>query len=241
MTEQTMRATADAPHGGWRPAVVHEVRRSTPRTVVLRLDVDDRVPHMPGQRYVVRLTAEDGYTASRSYSVASAPSDPLVELCVERVDDGEVSTHLFDVVEPADELEVRGPLGGWFAWDGVTPALAIGGGTGIVPLISMLRHSRDIGHAERVCLIGAGRTLVELPYADELMTGCTGVALSREAAPDGRPAGRIRADDLAAHVADRAVFFVCGSARFAETASSLLVELGVPVGRIRIERFGPSD
>jgi ferredoxin-NADP reductase len=241
MSEQTLQWTTDAPHGGWRPALVREVRRETPRTVVLRLDVTGRVPHMPGQRYVVRLTAEDGYTASRSYSVASAPSDPLVELCVERVDDGEVSTHLVDVVEPGDELDVRGPLGGWFAWAGVTAALAIGGGTGVVPLISMLRHARDIGHPERVCLIGAGRTLDELPYADELMTGCTGVALSREAAPDGRPAGRIRAEDLVQHIAGRDVFFVCGSARFAETASRLLVDLGVTAGRIRIERFGPSD
>ena len=241
MTAPTLQPTADAPSGGWHRAVVREVHRTTPRTVVLRLDVERRVPHMPGQRYVVRLTAEDGYTASRSYSIASSPADPLVELCVERVDDGEVSTHLFDVVERGDELELRGPLGGWFAWDGITPALAIGGGTGVVPLISMLRHSRDIGHPELVCLIGAGRTLAELPYAEELMTGCSGIALSRAAAPDGRAAGRIRADDLAGHVRGRGVFFVCGSARFAETASRLLVDLGVPTGRIRIERFGPSD
>ena len=173
---------------------------------MLRLEVEGRVPHMPGQRYV-----------------------------------GEVSTHLVDVVEPGDELELRGPLGGWFAWDGVTPALAIGGGTGVVPLISMLRHSRDIGHPERVCLIGAGRTLDELPYAEELMSACTGVALSREAAPDGRPAGRPRADDLTDHIAGRDVFFVCGSTRFDETASRLLVDLGIPAGRVRIERFGPSQ
>ena len=241
MTEPTMHATRDAPSSGWHHAVVREVRRSTPRTVVLRLEVEGRVPHMPGQRYVVRLTAEDGYTASRSYSVASSPSDPLVELCIERVDEGEVSTHLVDVVEPGDELELRGPLGGWFAWDGLTPALAIGGGTGVVPLISMLRHSRDIAHPELVCLIGAGRTLDELPYAEELMSGCTGVALSREAAPDGRPAGRIRAGDLTDHIVGRDVFFVCGSALFAETASRLLVDLGIPAGRVRIERFGPSQ
>src|SRR5664279_3199760 len=111
-----------APSGGWRSARVEEVAHPTPRSVVLRLDVHDRIDHLPGQHYVVRLTADDGYTASRSYSVASAPSDPLVELWVERLDDGEVSTFLADVVQAGDDLEVRGPIGGWFVWTGDTPA-----------------------------------------------------------------------------------------------------------------------
>src|SRR5664279_6101768 len=116
-----------APSGGWRSAKVVEVAHPTRRSVVLRLDVRDRIDHLPGQHYVVRLTADDGYTASRSYSVASAPSDPLVELWIERLDDGEVSTFLADVVQPGDELEFRGPMGGWFVWDGSTPAVGVGG------------------------------------------------------------------------------------------------------------------
>ena len=110
--------------GGWRTATV--VGRAAADPALGRScawTCHDRVDHLPGQHYVVRLTAEDGYTAQRSYSVASAPGDPLVELFVERLDDGEVSTYLADVVEPGDELEVRGPIGGWFVWDGETPAL----------------------------------------------------------------------------------------------------------------------
>lgn len=238
MTDLSSYRTVEAPHGAWQRAVVREVRRTAPSIVVLRLDVEHRMPHMPGQRVVVRLTAADGYQASRSYSIASAPSDELVELCVERVDQGEVSTHLVDVVMPGDEMEVRGPVGGWFVWDGATPALAIGGGTGVVPLVSMLRHARELGIEDRVCLVGAGRTLDSLPYADEIAHGCSVLALSQEASPAGRAAGRLTRDDLVPHLHDREVFFVCGSARFAEAASRLLVDLDVAPNRIRIERFG---
>ena len=97
--------------------------------------------HLPGQHYVVRLTAPDGYVAQRSYSIASPPADPLVELFVERLDDGEVSGFLADVVQPGDELEVRGPIGGWFVWDGDSPAVGVAGGSGVVPLVAMLRHA----------------------------------------------------------------------------------------------------
>jgi ferredoxin-NADP reductase len=229
-----------APRGGWRSAVVREVTKPAPDAVALRLEVEDRIPHMPGQHYVVRLTAEDGYTASRSYSVASAPGDPLLELYVERLDDGEVSPYLADVVERGDELEVRGPIGGWFVWDCVTPALAIGGGTGVVPLVSMLRHARDMGRPDLVCLVAAGRTLAELPYHQELSGGCQVVALSREVSPTGRPSGRLAPTDLEPLLADGQEVFVCGSAVFAESVSQLLVDLGVPAGTIRVERFGPS-
>jgi ferredoxin-NADP reductase len=246
MSQETMAPTQNAPHGAWNRAVVRAVMRPTSRLVMVHLEVENRVAHMPGQRYVVRLTAQDGYTASRSYSIASSPSQQLVELCVERVDHGEVSTHLVDVLEVGDELEVRGPIGGWFAWDGVTPALAIGGGTGVVPLVSMFRHARENGNVDDLCLITAARTYDELPYAEEIVQGCSAIALSREDAPPsdkvptGRVAGHIRAQDLAEHIAGKELFFVCGSTRFAETASSLLVELGVPAHRIRVERFGAS-
>src|SRR3954454_8735477 len=124
----------NAPSGGRRTATVVEVARPVPHAVRLRLDGADRGEHLPGQHYVIRLTAEDGYVAQRSYSVASPPADPLVELFVERLDEGEVSTYLADVLEPGDQLDVRGPIGGWFVWEGASPALLGGGGWGVGPL-----------------------------------------------------------------------------------------------------------
>jgi ferredoxin-NADP reductase len=228
-----------APAGGWRTATVAGLRRPIARSVELRLDVHDRVQHMAGQHYVVRLTAEDGYTAQRSYSVASAPGDPLVELFVERLDDGEVSPYLVDVAEPGDELEVRGPIGGWFVWDGVSPALLVGGGTGVVPLVAMVRHARDLGRLDLLRVAVSARTLAELPYADELVAAGALVVTTREA--NGiRPAARLTAMDLLPLWEEGQTAFVCGSAGFAEAASQLLVGLGIPPTSVRVEKFGPS-
>jgi ferredoxin-NADP reductase len=210
------------------------------RSVLLRLEVPDRIDHLPGQHYVVRLTAEDGYTAQRSYSVTSAPSEPLLELYVERLEDGEVSTYLADVIEPGDELDIRGPIGGWFVWTGDTPAVGIGGGSGVVPLIAMLRHAVHLGRPDLLRLAVSARTLADLPYADELIKADAFVALSREDAPSGRLARRIAAPELAALTNPEATYFVCGSSGFAETVSTTLVEGGVAPGTIRVERFGPS-
>jgi ferredoxin-NADP reductase len=208
--------------------------------VVLRLQVPDRVDHLPGQHYVIKLTAEDGYSASRSYSVASAPSEDLVEFYVERLDDGEVSPYLTDAVRVGDRIEVRGPIGGWFVWDGRMRAVGVAGGTGVVPLVAMLRHARDLGTMHRLGLAVSSRTLAELPYADELIAAGAAVALSREDSTAGRAAGRLATTDLAAMIADDATYFICGSAGFAEAASELLMGLGVdPVG-VKVERFGPS-
>ena len=232
-----------APAGGWRTAVVREVAHPHPRGVRLRLEVPDRVDHLPGQHYVVRLTAPDGYTAQRSYSLSSDPGDPLVELYVERLDDGEVSTYLADEVAVGDALDVRGPIGGWFVWRGETPALGIGGGTGVVPLVAMLRHARASGHADRLRLVAAARTWDDLPYGDELREGGAVLALSREASATGRAAGRLRPEEVAPLLGDRGpgwTAFVCGSAGFAEAASALLLGLGVDAGDVRVERFGPS-
>lgn len=259
-----------APSGGWRTAVVTSVVHPGPRTVRVRLRVADRVDHLPGQHYVLRLTAADGYTAARSYSVASPPSDPEVELLVERLDDGEVSTFLADVVQVGDVLEVRGPIGGWFIWDGRTPALGIGGGTGVVPLVSMLRHARAIGRPQLLRLAVSARTLADLPYSDELIGAGAVVALSRSMSSRStssrstssgstssrptsgnsgsgadRPSGRLTAADLQPLIGDPSMepagtAFVCGSAAFAEALSLQLVELGMPAGLIRVERFGPS-
>jgi ferredoxin-NADP reductase len=223
----------------WRDATVAGVRRPIQRSVQLRLDVAERMDHLPGQHYVVRLTAPDGYTAQRSYSVASSPGDPLVELFVERLDDGEVSTYLADVVEPGDRLEVRGPIGGWFVWDGETPALLVAGGTGVVPFIAMLRTARELGRLDLLRIAVSARTLEELPYADELVDAGALVVLTRE--PHGiRPAGRITADDLLPLWEPGQTAYVCGSAAFADAAAQLVLGLGLRAEDIRIEQFGPS-
>jgi len=228
-----------APVGAWRTATVAGVRRPIQRSVELRLDVHDRIDHLPGQHYVIRLTAEDGYTAQRSYSVASDPADPLVEFFVERLADGEVSTFLADVVEPGDELEVRGPIGGWFVWDGETPALLVAGGTGVVPFVAMLRHARRIGRTDLLRIAVSSRTMAELPYAEELVDAGALVVLTREA-HGIRPAGRLTAGELVPLWEPGQTAFVCGSASFAESASRILVDLGFPESSVRVERFGPS-
>lgn len=230
---------AGAPSGGWRPATVAGVRRPVPRSVQLRLDVVDRVDHLPGQHYVVRLTAPDGYTAQRAYSVASAPGDPLVELFVERLPDGEVSTHLADVVEPGDLLEVRGPIGGWFVWDGVSPALLVAGGSGVVPFVSMLRTARALGRTDLLRIAVSVRTLEELPYAGELVDAGALVVTTR-GARGIRPAGRLAAEDLVPLWEPGQTAYVCGSASFADAAGRLLLGLGLAAQDIRIEQFGPS-
>lgn len=239
MTDPLGRGGPDAPRGGWRTATVTRVRRPIPRSVELRLDVLDRIDHMAGQHYVVRLTAEDGYTAQRSYSVASAPDDPEVELFVERLDDGEVSTYLADVVEPGDELEVRGPIGGWFVWDGETPALLVAGGYGVVPFVAMIRQAQQLGRLDLLRVAVSSRTLAELPYAEELMAAGALVVLTREA-HGIRPAGRLTAPDLLPLWEPGQTAYVCGSASFAEAASQLLVGMGFPPPQVRVERFGPT-
>ena len=237
MTELPHRP--EAPSGGWRTATVTDVRHPLADAVRLRLDVADRIQHLAGQHYVVRLTAEDGYRAQRSYSVASAPGDPLVELFVERLFEGEVSTFLADVVEPGDQLEVRGPIGGWFVWDGERPALLVGGGTGVVPLVAMLRTARVLGRTDLLRIAVSTRTLAELPYADELLEAGALVGTTREP-HEVRPAGRLTTADLVPLWEPGQTAYVCGSAGFAEAASQLLVEFGVPAPDVRVERFGPS-
>jgi ferredoxin-NADP reductase len=223
----------------WHDATVAGVRRPVPRSVQLRLDVADRMDHMPGQHYVVRLTAPDGYTAQRSYSVASAPGDPLVELFVERLDGGEVSPYLADIVEPGDQLEVRGPIGGWFVWDGETPALLVAGGTGVVPFVAMLRTARELGRLDLLRIAVSARTFEELPYADELVDAGALIVLTRE--PHGiRPAGRITAVDLLPLWEPGQTAYICGSASFADAAAQLVLGLGMRAEDIRIEQFGPS-
>jgi len=212
----------------------------TTHSVALRLEVPDRVDHWAGQHYVVRLTAEDGYTAQRSYSIASAPSDPIVELYVERLDDGEVSVYLADVVETGDELDIRGPIGGWFVWTGDSPAVGVAGGSGVVPLIAMLRHAIHLGRTDLLHLAASARTLADLPYADELTAAGAVIALTREDTAGSRVAARLTGAELQPILVPDATYFVCGSASFAEAASELLMQVEVSSEKIRVERFGPS-
>lgn len=230
------------PPSAWQAATVLATRRETARAKTFRLRLARPAPHRAGQHFVVRLTAPDGYTASRSYSVASPPGeDGEIELMVERLPDGEVSTFLHDEVVVGDELEVRGPIGGWFVWDADGPALLVGGGSGVVPLMAMLRLARAHDRSDLVRLVVSVRSPDDLVFADELPGPETSIVYTR-AAPAGwpRPVGRIGRADLEALVDPAATAYVCGSSSFADSATDLLVELGVPVDRIRVERFGPT-
>ena len=226
----------------WQPARVVDIRAETARAKTFRLALPQPAPHRAGQHYIVRLTAPDGYTASRSYSVASPPdgSDEF-EITVERLDDGEVSTFLHDEVVVGDELEVRGPIGGWFVWDGDTPALLVGGGSGVVPLMAMLRLARRTDRADLVRMVVSVRSAGDLYYADEIGGPETTLVFTRSAPADSsRPPGRLAAADVPQPVDPAAVGYVCGSPAFAEAASAVLLSIGMPAERIRVERFGPS-
>jgi ferredoxin-NADP reductase len=229
-----------APTGAWRRATVRSIEHPSPRAVVLRLDVPDRIDHLPGQHYVIRLTADDGYVAQRSYSVASPPSDAQVEFYIERLDDGEVSTFLADVVEVGDELDVRGPIGGWFVWDADRPAVGLAGGSGAVPFVAMLRHARDRERTDLLRVAVSARTRRDVPYAAELDAAGVLVALTREDGPS-RAAARLSGAEIAPLVPAEGPCFVCGSAAFAEAATDLLMSTGVEAARIRVERFGPTS
>ena len=231
--EVTARPTA------WTGARVVEVDRPTTDTVRLRLEPEERQRHRPGQHYLVRLRAPDGYVAQRSYSLASDPDDPLLELLVERLEDGEVSEFLADVLEVGDELEVRGPLGRWFAWDTTTPALCLVGGTGVVPAVSMVRAARRLGREDLLRVVAVGRTPGHLPYAEELAAAGATLAWTRANVPE-RPAGAPTVAEVTPLLEGVEVAFVCGSARFASYAETLLQESGLAPEAIRVERFGPT-
>jgi ferredoxin-NADP reductase len=228
--------------GKWQPARVTEIRPETPTAKTFRLALTEPSPYLAGQHYIIRLTAPDGYTASRSYSVASAPDDSgEIEVTVERLPAGEVSTFLHDVVMVGDELQVRGPIGGWFVWSADTPAVLVGGGSGVVPLMAMLREARRSGRPDLVRLVVSARDPDHLYYAAELPGPETTIVYTRHTPPSWpRPAGRLRPEDLPAPLSGEATGYVCGSAGFADAATTVLREAGIPVPRIRVERFGPT-
>ncbi|MEG3628332.1 ferredoxin reductase [Streptomyces poriticola] len=225
----------------WQTATLTEIRRETPRAATFRFAVPGWVGHLPGQHLMLRLTAPDGYVAQRHYSLASAPDDRgHIELTLDHVAGGEVSGWFHTVARPGDRVEVRGPLSGFFAWPGDRPALLVGAGSGVVPLMSMVRHHRARGPAVPLRLLVSARSPEELIYAREY--GAETTPVFTRTAPDGVPVGRMTSVHLAPLLAEAPPggweAYVCGSNAFAEHASRLLVAGGQPVDRIRIERFG---
>jgi ferredoxin-NADP reductase len=210
--------------------------------------------HRPGQHVDVRLTAEDGYQAERSYSIASPPEDaPRVKITVERLDDGEVSPYLVDEVRAGDHVELRGPIGGYFVWESRIggPLLLVGGGSGIVPLMAMIRHRRAVGSTVPTRLLYSSRSQEEAIYREELQ-GLTSrdaglnviYTLTRTRPPGWTGYGRRIDGDLLREVAwparDRPITYVCGPTQFVETAATGLVALGYDPARVKTERFGPT-
>lgn len=225
----------------WQTATLTEVRRETPHASTFRFAVPAWQGHLPGQHLMLRLTAPDGYTAQRHYSIASPPDDAgHIELTLDHVTDGEVSGWFHTEAEPGDEVEVRGPLSGFFAWPGDRPALLIGAGSGVVPLMSMVRHHRVRGLTVPLRLLVSARSPEELIYAREF--GAETTTVFTRSAPEGVRVGRMAAAHVVPFLAERPddgwEAYVCGSNAFAEHASRLLVDAGQPVDRIRIERFG---
>ena len=239
----------------WKIATVVEVRDETRRARTLALDVPEWPGHLAGQHVDVRLVAEDGYEAQRSYSIASAPGSPHVELTVERIENAEVSPYLCDVLQPGDGVEVRGPIGGYFVRrpDDRGPLLLVGGGSGVVPLMSMLRQhaaaptSMDANH---VRLLYSARSLDDVIYRSELESiAARGIArvdlaLTREWPNDWRGfrrrIDRAMLEDVAPPAADGAQAYVCGPTPLVESVANLLVEIGYDAAYVRTERFGPT-
>jgi ferredoxin-NADP reductase len=236
----------------WRLARVREVVRENDRAHTIVLEVPGWPGHLAGQHVDVRLTAEDGYQAQRSYSIASAPEDPALALTVERIDDGEVSPYLVDELREGDELELRGPVGGWFTWrveDG-GPLLLLAGGSGLVPLMAMLRHRAGRASPVDARVLVSARSVDDLLYGAELarLADRDGVAVHRTLTreqPDGWTGFARRVDaSMLAEVGPGAAaaprVFVCGPTPFVEHVADLLVELGHDPAAIRAERFGPT-
>jgi ferredoxin-NADP reductase len=245
-----MAGTALRRRLNWQQGRVIAVGEETPDTRTIVLDITGWAGHRPGQHVDIRLTAEDGYQAQRSYSIASAPEDQHVELTVERLDDGEVSPYLVDELRVGDELEVRGPVGGYFIWEAAysDPVLLIAGGSGVVPFRSMLRHRQTVGSTAPMQLVYSARSRSALIYRDELASLGRDdhidvhITLTREDSA-GWPGHLGRIDQpflrrLGPPATERPRVYVCGPTTFVETVADALVRLGHEPRRIRTERYG---
>jgi ferredoxin-NADP reductase len=237
----------------WLVARLADIRDETATARTLILQVPGWPGHLPGQHVDVRLTAEDGYSTQRSYSIASAPAGSRLELTVQRLDDGEVSPYLAQVLSRGDPLELRGPVGGYFAWHPAdpVPVLLIGGGSGVVPLMAMVRTRIASGSQTPMRLIYSTRSRDTLLYAAELeriTAGGSGLSVdvvyTRSAPPGtGGRTGRLDSDRLAALAGPQnsgAACFVCGPTGFVETVADLLTSQGMDPRQVKTERFGPS-
>jgi ferredoxin-NADP reductase len=237
----------------WRAAQVVAVRDESASARTLVLDVPSWPGHLPGQHVDVRLTAADGYSTQRSYSVASAPDGSRVELTVQRLDDGEVSPYLTQLLRPGDLVELRGPIGGWFVWrpGDTDPVLLLAGGSGVVPLMAMVRTRVATASPTPMRLLYSTRTPETVLYGDELrrlaerdpQLNVALVYTRRAPAGWSGPVGRLDAAQLATLAwppAAAPACFVCGPTGFVEAVADLLIDQGYAPGRIKTERFGPS-
>jgi ferredoxin-NADP reductase len=231
---------------------VVELAEETPRTTTLMLELPEWSGHRAGQHVDVRLTAEDGYQAERSYSIASGPEDDHLALTVERLDDGEVSPYLVEVLRPGDELELRGPIGGYFVWEQSLggPLFLVAGGSGVVPFRAMIRHHAATASDVPLRLLYSARSVDEVIYREELTkaSAADGVqvelTLTREWPEDwAGHRGRIDRqllDEYAWSTSEGPLTYICGPSGFVESAAAALVLAGHDAGRIRTERFGPT-
>jgi ferredoxin-NADP reductase len=237
-------------------ARVAEIRKETERAHTIVLHVSGWPGHRAGQHVDVRLVAEDGYQAQRSYSIASAPEDASLSLTVDRIEDGEVSPYLSDVLRAGDGLEISGPIGGYFVWDFSDggPLLLIAGGSGIVPLMAMLRHRahgpEPLRASVPVRLLYSARTVDDIIYREELghLAECPEVGVmftvTRDPPADWqgyhRRIDRMMLEEVSWPVSETPQVFVCGPTPLVESVATLLVELGHQPARVRTERFGPT-
>jgi ferredoxin-NADP reductase len=237
----------------WRLGEIASVAWETPRAKSLFLEVPGWEEHKAGQHVDVRLTAEDGYQAQRSYSIASAPEDGRIELLVERLEDGEVSPYLTDELRIGDKLELRGPIGGWFTWEAKNsgPLLLVAGGSGIVPLIAMVRHRAAAKSDAPTRLLYSSRYYEEIIYREELDRLAAGdgrleviQALTRSQPPGWTGYARRIDEEMLDEVAwlpeERPLAFVCGPTPLVEAVATALVGLGHEPSRVKTERFGPT-
>jgi ferredoxin-NADP reductase len=237
----------------WRLAEVAEVRPETGRVATLALEVPGWDGHLPGQHLDVRLTAEDGYTAERAYSIASAPDGERVELAVERLDDGEVSPYLTEELRQGDQLELRGPVGGYFVWEPGRggPLLLVAGGSGVVPLMAMLRQRAATGSQVPARLLYSSRSLEDVIFREELDRlagagdGLTVTHALTRAQPPGwtgydRRIDAVMLEEVGWRPGERPLAYVCGPTRLVEAVAGHLVALGHDPTRVKTERFGPT-
>jgi ferredoxin-NADP reductase len=235
----------------WRVAEVVNVVPQTPRVKTIAFDVPGWPGHRAGQHVDVRLTAEDGYQAQRSYSIASTPDDTRVELTVERLEDGDVSPYLTDELRPGDRIELRGPVGGWFVWEPAQggPLLLVGGGSGVVPLMAMIRTRAAAGSDVDTRLLFSSRSWEDVIYREELeRLGGDGLTVAHtltRSQPPGWTGHARRVDaDMLAEVGPSPTelpgVHVCGPTPFVEAVAEALVQLGHEPHRVKTERFGPT-